>query len=137
MPRAYRWQTGNENRRGRIECPDRVRIDLHGQRRYVCRYVVQYVGQYVGRYVCRYVDQYVGRYVDQYVGRYVDQYVGRYVDQYVGRYVDQYVGRYVDQYVGRCEKSIRELAKYAPKSARNCHIFQIIDLPYWAIFFHT
>lgn len=53
----------------------------------------------------------------------------------------QYVGRYVyswwSQYVGRCEKSIRELAKYAPKSARNCHIFQIIDLPYWVIFLCT
>lgn len=89
IPRANRRQTGNENRRGRIECPDRVRIDLHGQRRYV------------------------------------------------GRCVVQYVYRYVDQYVGRCEKSIRELAKYTPKSARNCHIFQIIDLPYWAIFFRT
>ena len=53
------------------------------------------------------------------------------------RYVDRDVCQYVGRYVGRCEKSIRELAKYAPKSARNCHIFQIIDLPYWAIFFCT
>lgn len=57
--------------------------------------------------------------------------------QYVGRYVYSWWSQYVGRYVCRCEKSIRELAKYAPKSAQNCHIFQIIDLPYWAIFFCT
>lgn len=48
IPRTIRRQTENENRRGRIECPDRFRIDLHGQRRYVVQYVDRYVYRYVG-----------------------------------------------------------------------------------------